>query len=151
MAETIHKPKGTFAKLMFSQSPTPPPQDEKKGEPLKEEARHSVVQSTSQSINQSSDQSINRSIDQSTIQSAGRASRPVSSFVDRPKGFYITKRLDQSIDEAVRYFQKVHGIKADRSIVVNAILDSEENWTDEKLDRLVDRLINQLTNRLTGQ
>ena len=39
-------------------------------------------------------------------------------------------------DEAVRYLQETHGIKkADRSTIINAMLDNEANWTDESLDR----------------
>ena len=72
--------------------------------------------------------------------------------MDRPKAFYITTRLDKRLDDAVRYFQDMHGIKkADRSTVVNAMLGSEENWTDKSLDRLVSRLISHLTSRLTGK
>jgi hypothetical protein len=88
--------------------------------------------------------STSRSIIQSTKQSANK-------LMDRPRGFYITERLNDRIDTAVKYFQDVHGIKkADRSVVVTAMLDQEENWTDEALDQLVDRLMSELTNRLTN-
>jgi len=71
--------------------------------------------------------------------------------VDRPKAFYITKRLDRRLDEAVRYYQEKHAIrKVDRSTVVNALLDTDTNWTEEALDLLVDRVLSQLTSRLTG-
>jgi len=103
-----------------------------------------------QSIDQPVDQSINQSINRSTKQLTNNL--PPSNIVDRPKAFYITTRLDKRLDDAVRYFQDVHGIKkADRSTVVNAMLDSEENWTDKSLDQLVSRLISQLTSRLTGK
>lgn len=72
--------------------------------------------------------------------------------MDKPRGFYITERLNQRIDEAVRYFQVKHGIKkVDRSIVVTALLDNAAYWTEEALDLLVDRVINQLTHRLTNR
>jgi hypothetical protein len=86
--------------------------------------------------------------DQSTDQSTDRLT---SKVVARPKAFYITERLDQKLDQAVRYFQDRHGIKkVDRSAIVNALLDNEANWTDQALDRLVSRVIGQLASRLTG-
>jgi hypothetical protein len=103
---------------------------------------------------QSADQSVDQSINQSTSQSTSQSTNKFSSndIVDRPKAFYITVRLDKRLDDAVRYFQDVHGIKkADRSTVVNAMLDTDENWTEKSLDGLVSRLISQLTSRLTGK
>lgn len=93
------------------------------------------------------------------------ADQPVSSPVSQParqparrpalkiveKSFYITERLHKKIDEAVRYYQDVHGIrKADRSTIVNALLDNEANWTDEVLDLLADKVISQLTSKLAS-
>jgi hypothetical protein len=70
--------------------------------------------------------------------------------VERPKAFYITKRLNEQLGDAVRYYQDVHGIKkVDRSAVVNAMLDNDANWTDESLDLLVGRVMSLLTSRLT--
>jgi hypothetical protein len=120
--------------------------------PREEDKAFKVVhyQSIDQPVDQSINQSTNRSINQSTKQLTNNL--PPSNIVDRPKAFYITTRLDKRLDDAVRYFQDVHGIKkTDRSTVVNAMLDSEENWTDKSLDRLVGRLISQLTSRLTGK
>jgi len=96
----------------------------------------------------SADRSSLQSPGESTHQSTGRSIG--SPIVSRPKAFYITQRLDRRLDEAVRYFQQTHGIKkADRSTIVNAILDDEATWSEETLDRLVGRVIGQLTNRLT--
>ena len=93
-------------------------------------------------------QLVNQSISQSTGQSTEQAA---SRIVDRPKAFYITKRVDKYLDDAVRYFQERHKVKkVDRSAIVNALLDNETNWTVESLDLLFSRVINQLTNRLTG-
>ena len=93
-------------------------------------------------------QPVNQSVDQSISQSTKRESNQV---VERPKAFYITKRLDRRLDEAVRYLQEKHGIKkVDRSVLINSILDNEAFWTEEALDLLVDRVISQLTSRLTG-
>jgi len=76
---------------------------------------------------------------------------PCGQVVGRPKAFYITTRLDERLDSAVRYFQEVHHIaKADRSTVMNVLLDKQENFTSEQFDQLVDRVINQLTSRLIG-
>jgi hypothetical protein len=92
--------------------------------------------------------SINRSANRSTHQSIRRSTGKV---MERPRGFYITERLNDRLDEAVRYFQDIHGIKkADRSVVITAMLDREENWSDEALDSLVDRLMSELTSRLTS-
>lgn len=123
----------------------------------KEEKPISSVQSTPQSINQST----NRPTDQSTSQLMSRdphrsSSQPASSsyskIVDRPKAFYITKRLDKYLDVAVRYFQEKHGIKkVDRSTLVNALLDNEANWTEEALDGVLEKVISQLTSRLTNR
>ena len=87
-----------------------------------------------------------------TRQSTSRSTeRPSGRIVGRPKAFYITERLNQRLDQAVRYYQEVHGLaKIDRSTVVNAMLDNRALWTDEALDSQIDRMISQLTSRLTG-
>ena len=105
--------------------------------------------SSTQSIEQSIDQSINRLTKPSTSQLAAAKNNKV---MDKPRGFYITERLNRQIDEAVRYFQEKHNIKkVDRSIVVTALLENEANWTEEALELLLDKVISQLTNRLTNR
>src|SRR5215210_5065541 len=71
-------------------------------------------------------------------QPSSRSTRNSSSRVmERPKAFYITERLDRKLDEAVRRFQDIHGIKkVDRSVVVTAMLDNEELWSTKSLDKL---------------
>jgi hypothetical protein len=109
------------------------------------EKKHNEQKPFSQSTKQSSNRAIDRSINQS-ITNLG------TKVMDKPRGFYITARLNQRIDEAVRYFQEKHGIKkVDRSIVVTALLDNEAYWTEEALDLILDRVINQLTSRLTNR
>ncbi len=109
--------------------PEPPTQPTRRAAPRKVKAQP-TSQSTSQSTNQST-------------------SKPDNKLVERPKAFYITQRLDSKLDDAVAYLQKQHGIKkADRSVVINALLDNEAVWSDEALDQLVDRVIHQLTSRL---
>jgi hypothetical protein len=113
-----------------------------KGNPRKSIVKpKSADQSTSQSTNQSTSQLINQS-----------TSRPLTQIVDRPKAFYITEGLDEKLDHAVMYLQKKHGIKkVDRSVIVNALLDNDELWTDQALDQLVERVVSQLTSRLMSR
>lgn len=77
--------------------------------------------------------------------------RGANETVGRPKAFYITTRLNKRLDEAVRYFQDVWGIKkVDRSAIVNVMLDTDSHWTNEALDQCADRLVRLLASRLTG-
>ncbi len=126
----------------FFRPPTPTPAhptpEENPNQPDNQPAGQSANQSTSQSAVQSTKQSTKRQTKQQE-----------SKIVDRPKGFYITERLDRRLDEAVRYLQEEHGIKkVDRSALVNALLDNDATFTQAALDRLVDRVIHQLTSRL---
>ncbi len=108
--------------------------------PSYQPSNRSTTQSTHQSTKRLTKRSIYQSID------AG------NKILDKPKAFYITHRLNQHIDKAVRYFQEEHNIKkVDRSVVITAILDNEAYWTEEALDLLVDRVISQLTHRLTNR
>jgi hypothetical protein len=103
-------------------------------------------QSTTRSASQPTGQSVRQSTDQQTSRSVALSDKKT---VERPKSFYITTRLDKRLDEAVRYFQEAHGIKkVDRSILVNAMLDNDANWTDEALDVLVERILQLLTDKL---
>src|SRR5436309_1440369 len=118
------------------------------GKSMPQKTEPSTNQLTNRLTSQSTEQSLGQSTKRLTKQSTPQS---VTKIVQKPKGFYITERLDKKLDEAVRYLQEVHGIKkADRSTVVNAILDNEANWTEESLDLLVDRVINLLTSRLMG-
>lgn len=108
-------------------------------------------QPVSSQIDSSVDQAVDRSVDQGGSLSTEQSTAP-GGYVGRPKAFYITTRVDEQLDEAVRYFQQAHGLKkVDRSMIVNALLDNEEQWTEESLDRLLRRVIDQLTSRLTGR
>jgi hypothetical protein len=113
----------------------------------KEQPSPSSVQQASphQSSGQSTNSSLDQSIKQSTITTRNKV-------MEKPRGFYITERLNQRIDEAVRYYQDKHHLKkVDRSIVVTVLLENEANWTEEALDLVLDRVINQLTSRLTNR
>ena len=119
------------------EQPSPP-------QTLPHASRQSSNRSTNQSTNQSTSRLTSQSISQSTVSG--------NKLLEKPKAFYITERLNQRLDEAVRYYQEKHHIKkADRSTIVTALLDNEANWTEEALDGLVDRVISQLTKRFTNR
>jgi hypothetical protein len=106
--------------------------------------RELTKESTRQLTRQSTNESTRRLPEQSPVGSTNRT-------VGRPKAFYITVRLDHHIEEAVRYFQDVWGIKkVDRSAVVNAMLDDDKKWTDAELDKMARRIVGLLTSRLTS-
>jgi hypothetical protein len=122
---------------------------QKSQSPLKPPQQPSTTQPTSQSIDQSTDQSTDRStsksINQHNISNSSRV-------MEKPRAFYITERLNQRLDEAVRYYQEKHNLKkVDRSIIVTAILDNGANWTEEALDLILTKIINQLTSRLINR
>jgi hypothetical protein len=134
------------------QDSLPAPLDQNQ-EPPTAESMDSRARREKSQTGQPTDQSTGQAVDQSPSPSTGQPSTPPSGrVVDRPKSFYITVRLDRQLDEAVRYFQERHGIrKADRSTIINAVLDDPAQWTESALDTLVDRLISQLTSRLTSR
>jgi len=94
-----------------------------------------------------------QSTDRSTHQSIYLPAPSLSSRVmEKPRAFYITERLNQRLDEAVRYYQEKRNLqKVDRSVIVTALLDNEANWTEEALDLLLAKVISQLTGRLTNR
>ena len=124
-------------------------------------AKHAISGSVDQSTDQSTAWSAadaaghmpsEPSSRQAVAPAIGPTELPSGDVVRRPKAFYITKRLDRRIDEAVRYMSQVKGInKVDRSTVLNALADREELFSEEALDELADRVIGQLTSRLTSQ
>jgi hypothetical protein len=148
---------GMFSKLINPNTakPADPPTVENKPEapsttlPAKSKMSRPKSKGKSKPANQSTSQSTNQSTSQLINQST---SRPLSRIVDRPKAFYITESLDEKLDQAVTYLQKKHGIKkVDRSVIVNALLDNGELWTDQALDQLVERVVSQLTSRLISR
>lgn len=105
-----------------------------------------------QSINQSTDRSTEQSVSQSTNLSPSAPYDPGNRVMEKPRAFYITERLNQKLDKAVRYYQEKHHIrKVDRSVIVTALLDNEANWTEEALDLLLSKVLSQLTSRLTNR
>jgi hypothetical protein len=144
---------GMFSKLInpHTAQPADPHKAESKTaashSPLPAKSTRNPQKSIHQSklTSQSTRQSTNQLINQPT-------NRPFTKVVGRPKAFYITERLDDSLDKAVDYLQKKYGIKkVDRSVVVNALLDNDALWTDEALDQLVERVVGQLTSRLMSR
>jgi hypothetical protein len=112
----------------------PPPVSEIQASQEERVSSQSTSQSTRQSVNQPADR---------------RADKTDVQIVDRPKSFYITNRLDQRLNSAVQYLQERHGIKkVDRSVLLNAKLDTDEQWTHEALDQLVSPILSILTSRL---
>lgn len=105
-----------------------------------------------QSINQSTDRLTEQSTNQSTPQLTPSPFDHGNRVMEKPRAFYITERLNQKLDEAVRYYQEKHHLrKVDRSVIVTALLDNEANWTEEALDLLLAKVLSQLTSRLTNR
>lgn len=81
---------------------------------------------------------------------AGDAER--GRILERPRGFYITRRLDRQLDRAVAYLKEQHGLqKVDRSVLVTALLDRDELWTEAALDQLVEQVTAEVTERKMRQ
>ena len=100
-----------------------------------------ITRSTEQLTNQSTGKSTNRSIDQpSDLDSLG----PV---VDRPRAFYITQKIDNWLDDGVRYLKSKGIHKVDRSVLVNAILHDPDHYQSKSLDNLRKRILIHLTNK----
>jgi len=91
---------------------------------------------------------INRLINQSINQLTENLDRRLMS---KPKGFYISERLDKRLDKAVGYYEEKHHLKIDRSILLGALLDTDSVWEEQNLDTIIDQLIDQLTRRLTNR
>ena len=68
-------------------------------------------------------------------------------MVARPSAFYITQSVDRWLDEAVRYLKEKGLHKADRSVLMNAILHDPKLFEPNSLDGLRSRLLAHLTNK----
>jgi hypothetical protein len=77
-----------------------------------------------------------------------------TNVLGKPKGFYITGKQDEALDEVVKKLsKKLEGkamIKIDRSIVLRLILDEANLLSDDTIERLSNQLINRLINQLTN-
>jgi hypothetical protein len=126
----------------LAQKPAPLPQSVQSQEanPLPPTSAPSLQAPLDQTINQSINPSMNRFMNQ-----------PRNRPMQKPVGFYISPQLDERLDTAVRYYKERHGFpKVDRSVVLNALLESSEHWTAQALDLLTSRIITVLTRKLTG-
>ena len=155
--------KSGLADSPFFARPTPeksnpiPPPDTRPAKKRKRKnnppAAKAVYQSTNQSTNRLTDRPIDPSVDQSTNSSTELSTSvamdvdTLGPVVDRPRAFYITQKVDHWLDEAVRYLKERGLHKADRSVLVNALLHDKSLFTPEALDQLRPRLLTHLTNK----
>ena len=102
-----------------------------------------------QPTDQSTDRSTNRPIDQSI--NWPTAVEELGPVVGKPRAFYITQQVDGWLDEAVRYLRGKDLHKADRSVVVNALLHSPDLFKPNSLDKLRKRIVAHLTNKSLGR
>ena len=105
----------------------------------------STDQSTSQSIDPSIDQSINRLIDR-PIDSLNQIDS-LGPVIGKPRGFYLTQKVDRWLDGAVLYLKEKGLHKVDRSVLVNALLHDPGLYTQENLDKMRSTLLTHITNR----
>jgi hypothetical protein len=123
------------------------------GGSVDEVAKRPVDRPTDQSIDQSSNRSTDRPIDPSTEQSTEGRSKgtedvdDLGPVVDRPRAFYITAMVDRWLDEAVRYLKEKGLHKADRSVLVNALLHDPDLYKPPSLDKMRVKLLAHLTNK----
>lgn len=104
---------------------------------LKKPAQKKTKRAVDQPIDKSTDQSIDQSTDIDLL----------GPVVDRPRAFYITQKIDRWLDEAVRYLREKGMHKADRSVLVNALLHDVDLYKTNHLDDLRRRLLAHLTNK----
>ena len=127
-------------------SPTPKvvskPKQKKPVEAKKETKNNQL---TDQETNRPVSQPVNRPTDLSTHRFTDIDE--LGPVVEKPRAFYITKKVDHWLDEAVRYLQEKGLYKVDRSILVNALLHNPELFNPASLDRLRNQLLAHLTNK----
>ena len=105
------------------------------------------------SASPTTDQPVNQPINQSTNQSTSQSTDPlveiesIGPIVERPRAFYITQKLDQWLDEAVRKLQATGLYKMDRSVLINGLLHDPELFKDQALNNLRKRFLAHLTNK----
>ena len=71
--------------------------------------------------------------------------------VGTSKSFYITRKVDSWLDDAVRYLRSKDLHKVDRSVVINALLHSPDLFEPEHLDKIRERLLAHLTNKFMSR
>jgi hypothetical protein len=104
-------------------------------------------------VNRTTEQPTNQPVGQSANQSTSQSTDPlvevesIGPIVERPRAFYITQRLDQWLDEAVRKLQATGLHKMDRSVLINGLLHNPEIFKDQNLISLRKRFLAHLTNK----
>ncbi len=104
-------------------------------------------------VNRTIDQTTDQPVGQSANQSTSQSTDPffdvdsIGPIVERPRAFYITQRLDQWLDEAVRKLQATGLHKMDRSVLINGLLHDPEIFKDQNLISLRKRFLAHLTNK----
>jgi hypothetical protein len=116
--------------------------------PAPKAAATSTTKPINRPVNQPIDRSINRPVNR-----AMHPPRDHTNVLGKPKGFYITSKQDEDLDEAVKKLsKKLEGktiIKIDRSIVLRLVLDEAHLSAEDTIERLSNQLINRLINQLT--
>lgn len=130
-----------------SSPPSNPPRRKPKVEKKQPQVENS--QSANQSTDRPIDQLTDRPIDPSTDKMAKQliSIDDVGPVIEKPRAFYITKKVDEWLDDAVRYLQGKGLYKVDRSILVNVLLHDPELFSPASLDRLQDQVLIHLTNK----
>ena len=132
--------------IPLTPKPATTPEKRAKGKTDKEKSGKllvdkSISQSIDQSTNKSTNQPTNRSIDQlAEVDSLG-------PIVDRPRAFYITQKVDTWLDEGVRHLREKGMHKADRSVLVNALLHDPVLYQSKHLKEIRQRLLAHFTNK----
>jgi len=99
------------------------------------------------------DQATDQSTERSTTQPTGQPTDPLVDIdalgpvVDRPRAFYITQKVDRWLDNGVRYLRERGIHKADRSVLVNALLHDPALYKPSHLEKIRKRLLAHMTNK----
>jgi hypothetical protein len=138
---------GIYDELARLDSPSPSRKARrKKVKPDKGKARKPKQKSeTSQSAARPTSRSVGQSTDQSTTPLTDVDA--LGSVVDRPRAFYITQKVDRWLDEGVRYLRERGMHKADRSVLVNALMHDPNLFKPKHMDSIRQRLLAHLTNK----
>ena len=98
--------------------------------PVKVPSLKKETKPNKKSIDQRINQSIDQSIDQSTNQSISQFTpvNDIGPVIEKPRGFYITEKVDKWLGNAVRYLQDKGLHKVDRAITWSKTLYTRISW-----------------------
>jgi hypothetical protein len=133
-------------------------QDERqRKKPARVETAHKAA-NTPQQVNPPINRLINRPINPPINGPVNQViNEPIdtSPVIGKPKGFYITQKQDEELNDAVKKLsKKLEGkvmIKIDRSTILRLVLEEAKLASDETIERLGKQLINRLINQLTNR